>query len=151
MSRYLLQTCLGSFWQNTPTLDNYNTSIVPAARVAPTTAASASACRSAPALVASLRMLHIWDTRGFSSSRHLVVPSGRGKPPAGTETSGGDLILMRASPSLKGQSGEAGRSSSAELFLRWAGLSLRTAVLSLRLSLQVAPSWAQEKGGFKFI
>ncbi|KAJ8384821.1 hypothetical protein AAFF_G00198080 [Aldrovandia affinis] len=46
MSRYLLQTYLGSFWQNAPTLDNYNTSIVLAALVAPTTAASASACSS---------------------------------------------------------------------------------------------------------
>ncbi|KAJ8362544.1 hypothetical protein AAFF_G00369690 [Aldrovandia affinis] len=90
----------------------------------------------------------------LASSLGLVLVSveqpGRGKPPVGTETSGGgDLMPMRASLSLKGRSGEAGRFSSAELFSSAGGA---VAALGLRLSLQAAPSWAQEKGGgFKFI
>ncbi|KAJ8399559.1 hypothetical protein AAFF_G00409700 [Aldrovandia affinis] len=78
-------------------------------------------------------MLHIWDTRGFSPSRHLVVPSGRDKPPAG--------IGQEKQPTPLWQNS----------LLRLAGLALQVAVLGLRLSLQAAPSWAQDKGELKFI
>ncbi|KAJ8362245.1 hypothetical protein AAFF_G00386850 [Aldrovandia affinis] len=101
--------------------------------------------------MASLRMLHIWDTRGLSSFRHLVVPSGRGKPPVGTETSGGgDPTLMRAILlSGVGQEKQAA-SLSAELFLWRAGLSVGSCSSSPSFAAS-APSLAQEKGEFKFI
>ncbi|KAJ8405605.1 hypothetical protein AAFF_G00315850 [Aldrovandia affinis] len=86
MSRYLLQTCLGSFWQNAPTLDNYNTSIVPAALVAPTTVASASACSSVCFTPTALPSLAIRScTCGIAPhASHLghqgflAIPSSRG-------------------------------------------------------------------------
>ncbi|KAJ8406687.1 hypothetical protein AAFF_G00296030 [Aldrovandia affinis] len=128
-------------------------------------------------------MLHIWDIRGFSLSRHLVVPSGRGKPPAGTVAWAVLLQLLPlasfswpvASLSVREEEGADRKQVYLKLLvpvtfcscvlvllsgvgqekqadpLRLAGLSLQAAVLGLRLSLRAAPSWAQDKGGLKFI
>ncbi|KAJ8388016.1 hypothetical protein AAFF_G00148070 [Aldrovandia affinis] len=97
MSRYLLQTCLGSFWQNTPTLDNYNTSIVLAALVAPTTAASAftgfSVCFTPTALPSlAIRSCTCGIAPHASHLGHqgfLVFPSSRGPLRSGTFFFGG--------------------------------------------------------------
>ncbi|KAJ8415735.1 hypothetical protein AAFF_G00402920 [Aldrovandia affinis] len=99
--------------------------------------------------MASLRMLHIWDTRGLSSFRHLVVPSGRGKPPVGTETSGGgDPTLMRAIL-LSGSVRRSRPLLFRQNFFFGGRGCLWAAVLLLHLSLH--RSLAQEKGEFKFI
>ncbi|KAJ8396828.1 hypothetical protein AAFF_G00014270 [Aldrovandia affinis] len=84
----------------------------------------------------SLRMLHIWDTKGFSLSHHLVVPSGQDKPPAGTVV-GAVLpqLLSLASFSLPVTSlsvrEEEGGADREQVYLKLAPMILCSCVLFL--------------------
>ncbi|KAJ8372282.1 hypothetical protein AAFF_G00290680 [Aldrovandia affinis] len=139
MSRYLLQTCLGSFWQNTPTLDNYNTSIVPAALVAPTTAASASAVFSVCFIPTALPSLAIRScTCGIAPhASHLghqgflVFPSSRGPLRVGQEKQAAPL---RQNFFFGGQGCRCGQLFLVSVYrCRW------------------HPPGRRKRGGFKFI